>query len=40
MNHKDIDLIYSLCYDVCNHPDSADKYLILIVSICKLNKID
>lgn len=40
MNQKYIDMVESLCDDVRNHPDSADKYLNLIVSICKLNKID
>lgn len=40
MEQKYIEMVESLCDDVRNNPVEADKYLKLIVSICKLNKID
>ena len=40
MNQKDINMIETLCNGVRNYPNDADMYLNLIVSICKLNKID
>ena len=40
MEKKYIDMIESLCDDVRKYPDNADKFLNLIVSICKFHKID
>lgn len=40
MKQKDIDLIVHLCDEIRRYPDFRDTSLDLIVSICKLNKID
>lgn len=40
MERKYFEMVESLCDDVRNNPVDADKYLKLIVAICKLNITD